>query len=283
MDQILALTDDDSIEHIRLTDMEIINIKQNIQGCFEETCISDNIFAIRWVYNLAKYHKLTLKVDRIFAWCCINNKIGSVRLLVELSETHEKFNDVYDIDTCINLSEIFRLVCSKGHTAMAKLLYELSENEDKNRNLDKIDIDSRLYLFAQNDYSFRMCCKFKHLELIEWLCSLTNEYSFDKDSISGDIIPRITNLQSKLKTITKEKDNDRLEALYNDAESIKINDDDICPVCMSTDSSKWIKLIKCNHILCVNCYVNIKDNKCVYRCKGSHMRNIKLIRSSLNN
>lgn len=219
-----------------LTEQDILYIKQNINNLFMLKDESDYIEKyIWWLYDLSETEtetQIIINVDYLFKLCCYTGYTDLAKWLYDLYIID---NDKINIINYV----VFEMCCIYNQLNSAKWFFTMTQ----------------INVYNKNDFVFRKCCENGYIELVQWLCTLSDKYVIN--IIDDKIEYKMLNLEDRIKN-----------KINNYDENIKIIDEDkLCPICLS-EEIYHVKL-NCNHNVCVNCYVHAYDNKkCHYKCDG---------------
>jgi hypothetical protein len=248
-----------------------IDLYKTCQKAFRESCINGYIDIAEWLFNLDKCINIHINNEQIFRFVCANGYLDVAMWLyyISLESTEIKIG--------IRDNYAFRYACMNKHKHVAEWLYNLSLNS----------VNNKINIRARNDVAFKTSCDNNNRELVGWLCSLCPHYviTFEHNNKYKPITLqgknnmkttfKIHDMKSTLKQIYEKNDKDKLNMLYLNVSPKKIDDFNMCPICMADDETKFVQF-ECDHLVCAMCF-SLMD-KCYYRCKGSiNSKKIKLI------
>lgn len=202
-----------------------------------------------------------------FQDACSNGDIELVKQLHKQSAKYKK----HKIDINANNNNAFTEACWRGHLAVAKLLREMTFADNK-----EIDINH----FCA--FAFRMSCLYSRKEVVDWLCTLDDNYIILDYNDDGDYNDRGIKYRFKsfnmnfldmfMDCCATPTIDERIQACYED---IPNNGDiKVCPKCLSDKEPYHIKY-NCDHTICVKCFIKINDihsghrvisEKCHHNC-----------------
>lgn len=207
---------------------------------FRSICTHGYLELAQWFYSQYKNNiDIHCNNDTIFTCAGYSNNFDLILWL---------YNEVYEGKISIFCqNDIFNKVCTNNNLKLAQWIYTTF--------ITTIDIR------AYNDLTFKYVCSHKqNIEIAKWLCTLCEDYTIQ---IVDNIIIEYKIISIKERLINMIKNNE-IDEYYKNAEIC--DEDDMCPICLD-QCEKWIKL-KCNHQICLDCYVLDTTKECAYGCKG---------------
>lgn len=262
-----------------------LNIHKDNHYIFKKCVVYGSFEIIKWLYTILKSESeengseiIKLNLDDSFKICCENNK----RYILEWLYTISKYDSDRNVISMKAWESGFRTSCYYGYIDIAKWLYEKQPN---------------LAIHTEEHFAFRYSCINQHKEVANWLCTLDNDYIILYDT-NNKLVPKIksfmTDLQDMFDNLDVEQLEDKLDAMYKDAEILSYdnlktttgytnqNENITCPLCLS-DETKYNVQLNCHdkHIVCIKCFCHNYDKQtvCHYKCAIEiDVKKVKLIR-----
>jgi hypothetical protein len=198
-------------------------------------------YGIDYEYNI--YHQ------------CRSDHIDSAKTLYKCAK---KYNSVINDVNALN-ARAFKNACDGGRSDIAQWLLGLS-------GVDGNSVISEKHVIDYDDSLFRNACKMNWFDIVDILCSICPDYSYRIEN-KEKIVPIIKDMRTILKSAINANDFNELKCLKMDGG--KTDSDILCPLCLSDEPDKWVK-IDCGHTICANCYICI--DKCPFGCKTNVRR-----------
>lgn len=232
---------------------------------------------IRWIYQLG-----ILKKSQIVLECICYDLLDWLDTLIDFYDDTDRktimsYIGCYTFKNCFKLTKWMYNKYPYYFTANKKIVHQLFCNWCTTNDLESIqwlystfDIDIRY----NSDKAFLNACygydkdvaiinavtknniyMIKNLNVIEWLCSISNGV-YSIINVDGQN-------QYKIKTI-KDDLEQSIDKYYENATIIQSDID--CAICLDDSQEKWIQLIDCNHMMCLSCYLDRDIKKCSFGC-----------------
>ena len=164
-----------------------INIHVRDDQVFYEACTRNNIDMIKYLVNLGEKLNSNFYVrcsfDAIFKLCCYHGYTDLLKYLVE------KHGSIGKINVHVYNDYGFIIACEKNHIEMVQYLIELTDYQNQNKiqdsrpcprsgRLEKNRVYDSVFslpinIHIRNDHVFRFCCKFKYVELANYIYRLS--------------------------------------------------------------------------------------------------------------
>ncbi len=224
----------------------------DIHACDDESfisaCSNNHKKTAQWLYTLG-YYNIHIKNECIFRDICRTGDIELCKWFYSLGFIDQ--NGIININA--RNDNAFFTCCLYGHFEIAKWLYSLQFETYHNL------IDIR----ADHDVHFELVCSNGKIDMIEWLESICPEYDHYYLDMRNKFVPLIKDTYEAIKfKISKTlKEKNTVSDFYFKNKILKQMNP--CIVCM--EDSKYFVQMSCNHLICINCFLQI--DKCYYRCK----------------
>ena len=276
-----------------------MNIHKELIDELIENCRQGNLNRILQIYNETEYINMNIQNDILFRISCANNYIDIALWLYNLHTTDQTQRR---INIHAGTEDSFRWSCEKGHFEIAKWLYRVGIEENTPINIHifneypfrwscinghfeialwlytiSLTEIKRINIFINDHEAFIKSCKNKHLDIALWLCSLCDFYKITVigDKYIADVSVIHLDLDECLTLPESETKEKYIDKLYEICGICVLNKEDICMICLSIDTERWVKMC-CGHIMCLDCYTQY--DKCPYRCKSSVFKLSKAIK-----
>jgi hypothetical protein len=233
-----------------------INVRNGFS--FVYACRNGHLEVAKWLYQLSKNdgnEKVSSKaIDYAFRWSCINGHLEISKWLYDIS----KSDGNQKIDINVNTNSVFKWSCIHGRLEVAKWLFSLS----------KQDGNAVIKTNTWGDPIFVMTCIRNHRDVAKWLSMIDTRYIVTERDTKVEF--KVGSYKTSIKAAVDSGNIDYINMLFMDV-PLKDSDCELCPVCLSDDSDKWVRLgMKSPHTVCFECYGEIKT--CPFGCKGCMLR-----------
>lgn len=258
-----------------------------LSHAFKSSCLCGQLDIVKWLYENYK-DKIVLNnqnsnktlmlsnnglgrviidddINIVFAYACQYNHVNIVNWMYET-------NIIIVDDTTETSAQnyAFYKSCVYGHLELAKWLYFKNMHRGMENKAFVYSCFNGQLVVAQwihetfpnivFDYYKAFNLSYNHIDVMKWLCTINDDFIID---IVDDKI-----VSSKKIVVNKQlKEAIKLGTLddYYNNNALQI-DNEICSLCLETDetTNKFIKLIDCSHVLCIDCYM--KKNRCSFGC-----------------
>lgn len=222
---------------------KIVTNKAIMFGYFCCACNSKYFDLILWLHDGVKDYIVSNKTAyRVFDIICRCKYHDNIQIA-------KWFQKLYNDQLKPYYKHIFISVCRySNNMELNKWLYELG-----NINMYMEYIERELL-----DYTYTISYLNQTFEKINWFCSLNKNYKCFKNKRNNYYCRKLT---------AKDHIIENIDEYYKSADIIE---DQICSSCINDQDEKMIKIDECKHILCLDCYIELKQ--CPFGCKYQYIK-----------